>query len=451
MQTFLDVAKKNWVSILFGVLALLAVVAVPTFVSSQRAVLQKSLDEEKATHDKLQALLVKQRHQPVVSLDPDATAPEMKPFPNATVIAAGEQTIKRVQDQSLLLKDQAVRMNVHQPLVPGALPLPRDPFQFEQVYLKQFQTVFPAMLESATPPTDEEIKARADKETERLTKESPHDAATGESINKEALQNQINQMLARLPEDMRQEAATKHRMYVAPTALSVHPDLAGGKGLNVAPSAQSIWLAQVGLWLQQDLVNSIAELNRNSKVVETSAVKEIVGINISPGLDLYVVPGGAAPGGQSTVDRAGGAGGGAGGAGPVSSVPTNGDADPIPKDYTVSPTGRTCNGIFDVVNFTVVLNVQAADLGRVIQAIERDRLLTVIQTDVQAVNSAAMRLEGYYFGKNPVVTLTMKCEAVFLRDWTRPLMPKEIKQYLNVQEPGQQPDQQAQPQASANQ
>jgi hypothetical protein len=446
MQTFLEVAKKNWVSITFGVLALLAVIAVPTFVNSQRDALQKTLDDQKAVHESLKKLLDKSRHEPTVSLDPDATAPEMPRFPNVTVIDYGQKTIKHVQDQSLLLKDQAVRMNVRQPLVAGALPTTRDPFQFQQIYLKQFTTVIPAALQSATPPTDEEIKARADKETERLTKEAPHDAATGDVFNKDALQNQINQMLGRLPEEMRQEAATKHRMYVAPTAMSLHPDLAGGKGVNVAPSAQSIWLAQVGLWLQQDLVAAIQELNRNSKLVETSPVKAIVGINISPNLDLYVVPAAAAGATPGAAQPGAGANGAT-----ASSIPTNGDADPIPKDYTVSPTGRTCNGIFDVVSFTVVLNVQATDLGRVIQAIERDRLITVTQTDVQAVNSAAMRQEGYYFGRNPVVTLTMKCEADFLRDWTRPLMPKEIKQYLNVLDPGQQPDQQAQPTQALNQ
>ena len=449
MQTFLEVAKKNWVSITFGVLALLAVIAVPTFVNGQRDALQKTLDDQKAVHENLKKLLDKSRHEPTVSLDPDATAPEMKQFPNVTVINFGEQTIKRVQDQSLLLKDQAVRMNVRQPLVAGALPTTRDPFQFQQIYLKQFTTVIPAQLQSVAPPTDEEIKVRADKETERLTKDAPHDAVTGDVFDKVSLQNQINQMLARLPEEMRQEAATKHKMYVAPTAMSLHPDLAGGKGVNVAPSAQSIWLAQVGLWLQQDLVAAIQELNRNSKLVETSPVKEIVGINISPALDLYVVPGmtaGATPQGATAIPTGGGVNGAT-----ASSIPTNGDADPIPKDYSVSPTGRTSNGIFDVASFTVVLNVQATDLGRVIQAIERDRLITVTQTDVQAVNSAIMRQEGYYFGKNPVVTLTMKCEAVFLRDWTRPLMPKEIKQYLNVLEPGQQPDQSAQPAQGTNQ
>jgi hypothetical protein len=91
--------------------------------------------------------------------------------------------------------------------------------------------------------------------------------------------------------------------------------------------------------------------------------------------------------------------------------------------------------VFDVVHFTVCMNVQASDVNKVIQGLEKNRLLTVYQSDVESVNSAAVQQDGYFFGPNPVVTLTVKCEELFLRSWTKPLMPPPIKLFLNVQEP----------------
>ena len=428
-QKILEVAKKNWASIALGVLMLIAFISVFTIVSSQRAALQTSLDERKKVYDDLDRLLHKTRHAPVVSINPDAAAPELGKFPNPPIIKAGEEAIARVGEQSLALKTLAVRMNAHKPLVPGSLPGPTDGFRFQRIYLEQFSKVIPATLQSATPPTEEEIKGRADELTAEITKKQPH-TDTGAVYNPQALQQQISEMLANLPAKMRQDAANNHRLYMAPSALSIHPVLAGGTGQTVMPDAEHIWLAQVGLWVQQDVIDAVARLNANSKVVADSPVKQIVQIYVAPDRSLYVMPG-APTGGAPAAPAVGGAA-----AGPASPIPTNSETDPLPKDYSVSPTGRVCNGVFDVVHFYVVLNVQAVDLERVIRELEQNRLITVYQVDVTGVNSAAFQQIGYFFGKNPVVTVTLNCEELMLRDWTQKMMPPEIKRFLNV---GQQP------------
>src|SRR5258708_33803651 len=88
----------------------------------------------------------------------------------------------------------------------------------------------------------------------------------------------------------------------------------------------------------------------------------------------------------------------------------------------------------EVVPVTVYMNAQATDANRVIQELERGQLITVYWSDVESVNGAAKQQEGYFYGPTPVVTLTVKCEELFMRNWTKPLMPAPIKQYLNVQE-----------------
>jgi len=443
-KTVLEVSKKNWISISLGVLMVAAVIAIPTFISSQQEALQKTLAERKAVYDRLVSLKGKTRHQPVVSLDPDSVPPPLDAFPNQAMINAGQASIQRVQQESLQLKDMAVSMNVHALLLPGSLPGPGDPFQFKQIYLQQFKTALPARLQSVTPPTDDEIKLRADSETARITGEAAKDKATGEIYNKDVLQQNIATMLARLPEDMKREAATKHKMYMPPSALSIQPELVDQPGVNTVPDIEKIWLAQVGLWIQQDVVDAIANLNGASKRVADSPVKQLLQIYVAPDKEsLYVLPtnGGApaAPSGPLTP-----------GAAPPSVVAINTDTDPFPRDFSVSPTGRICNGVFDVVNFTVVMQVQAADVEKVIQEFERNRLITVYQTDIEAVNSAVMQQQGFYFGKNGVVTLTMKCEELLMRDWTHKLMPPTIKAFLNVDRAPEQQQPSGEPQASTN-
>ena len=436
----MDIVKKNLLSILCGVVALLAIASFPLIISGYQARTQAELKKRKDTYDKLAAVASKSRHLPLppISNDPNATAPPLTVFPGPKVIDAGMAQVKQVQDQSVKLQKLVSQMNFHPLLVANSLPDAKDPFEFQRQYALQFSTVFPSMLHSATPPTGEEIQRAQEQLAQQEYQKAPKDA-NGEPYGKDQLDQNIQALQAKLPEKMKLEAATKHSMYMAPeTALSVYPAFVAGQGVTLNPQPQDVWLAQIGLWVQQDVIKSVAELNKDSTNVNSSPVKQIVRIVVPPDMTMYVLPTATA------------AAGGGSDAGPANPIPTNSDTDPFPKDYTVSPTGRACNGVFDVVHFTVELNVQATDVNRVISELERNKLLTVYATNVQAVNSAFMQQLGFYFGKNPVVTLTMQCEELFLRDWTRQWMPPYIKSYLNVQEPGQQPQPQPTDQTSAS-
>jgi hypothetical protein len=420
----LDVSKRYWVIIVFCLIMICAMIAIPVFVSGQQVALQKELDQRKKTNDDITQVLNKQRHQPVVTLSAEATAPPLEVFPNERVIAAGETAIKGLQAQSMQLKTDANQINAHTLLVPGSLPIPADPYQFRTVYLQQFDTAIPRLLVSATPPTEQEIASREEQETRDLTAKQPKNPQ-GEVYSKTVLDQSIADMMAKMPEKMRLDAANQHKMYMAPTALSIHPALAPTQSAaTVVPDAEAIWLAQMGLWVQQGVVSSVARLNAASTRVETSPVKQLVQIYVAPDRSMYVLPGGANPGSSPQAVAAG-----------ASVVAANSETDPFPVDYAASPTGRVSNGVFDVVQFDIIMNVQAADVEKVIQEFERNRLLTVCQSEVQAVNSAAMRLEGYYFGHTPIVTLTLRCEELFMRDWTHTLMPDPIKKFLNVDQP----------------
>lgn len=428
-KQILDVSKRYWVIITFCVVMLLAVLAIPLFVSGQAAALQKDLLARKKVGDDISGIMNKSRHQPVVTLQADAAAPPLTVFPNEKVIEAGENAIKGVQTQSIELKNSAAQLNAHTLLVSGSLPVPRDPYQFQQTYLKQFTTEIPRQLNAATPPTDEEIKYQEDLQVKKITDEMPHDPNTGEVFAKGLLQQNINTMMARLPEQMRQDAAKQHKIYMAPSALALQPSMAPpAQGApQVMPDAEQIWLAQMGLWVQKDVIDAISSLNKNAHEVADAPVKQLVQIYVPADRSMYVLP-------LPAAGASGAPAPGANGQAP-SPIPTSTDTDPFPKDFNVSPSGRVSNGVFDVVAFDVIMNVQAKDVERVIQELERRRLITVNLSEVTAVNAALLQQQGYYFGTEPVVTLTLKCEDLFMRDWTRQYMPQSIKQFLNADLP----------------
>lgn len=438
----LEVSKRYWLIIAFCVVMLIAVIAIPVFVSGQADALQKQLQTRKKTSDDINAVLNKPRHQPVVTLEADATAPELKAFPNEKVIQAGEAAIKGVQAQSVQLKTLAVQLNAHPLLVPGSLPVPRDPYQFQQTYLKQFTTEIPKALNAATPPTEDEIKYQEDLEKQKLTDEMPHNKVTGEVFAKELLDQRVNDMMAKMPEQMRKNAAEQHKIYMSPSALALQPSMAppAAGAPQVMPDAEQIWFAQMGLWVQQDVVKAIIDLNQPARNVADAVVKELVQIYVPADRTMYVVPGSAT---NAPAPAAG-----PNGVTP-SPIPASTDTDAFPKDFNISPTGRVSNGVFDVVAFDVVMNVQAKDVERVIQELERNRLITVNRSEVTAVNSALQQQQGYFFGPEPVVTLTLKCEELFMRDWTRQWMPTTIKQYLNAELPQGAPGTPGAPTASA--
>ncbi len=418
----MEIVKKNMLSIICGVIALLAIAAVPTFIRSQQTSLQAKLKDREKTFSSLRELETKPRHLPVVSADANAAVPDLQGFPGQKVIDSGKAAIAKVQQQSVELEKMANDMNKHTLLVPGSLPNPTDTFAFQRKYEEELDNMH-NLLHSTTPPVTQEIEAQKLALRQRMEAAAQRNEK-GEILFKDEVEKNLAKQIAELPDNLRRNAASQFKMYMAAGYALDHALSGGNTGMTSLPP-EEIWLAQLGLWVQQDVCKAISDINAKSPNVAGSPVKELVVIEIPRGREIYALPGGG--GGAPTPA----------GVTPASSVATNGPTDALPKDFNVSPTGRVCNGLFDVVHFTVCMNVDASQVNKIIEELERGRLLTVYQSDVVVLNTVEKQQEGYFFGPVPVVTLTLKCEELFMRSWTRPLMPQPIKQFLNVQEPPQ--------------
>jgi hypothetical protein len=215
---------------------------------------------------------------------------------------------------------------------------------------------------------------------------------------------------------MKLEVAQQKKVYLAPDALVQNPNVIA----NNVPATVDIWYAQVALWIQQDVCNAIAQANGKSKSILDAPIKHLIKLNIPQPPAMYTTQLAAA---SATP-----------GAPPAAAPVEGGDTQTLPKATSDANgiTGRVSNPFYDVIRFQLVLNVEASQVPYVISALSANRLLSVYNMDVVAVDSSERAAAGFIYGANPVVQLNLKCETLFMRSWTAKLMPDAIKTALGI-------------------
>lgn len=448
----MDIIKKNILSVICAIVALVALIASFWPMGGQYAQLRGELETRKGVFDTADRLLKKQRPIPTTTVDAadqSAEKPTLDVFPSRDVIDKGKAAIEQVRQESLEMFDSLVKLNEHKLLVEASLPSPSDVqiFQFVRDYKDEINNKIPNdILNAAMPPTQEDVQKEADALwKEKYATDNANSGTGGRAGGRQqgadkALQEQYQDEVDKLPEQMQRRVAQEKKMYIDPLALDA------SKAMDVSrPNADQIWYAQVGLWVQQDVAQSLAAANAQAKNLLEAPVKRLVKLDVleqqNSGI-VYVMD-------KSMSARAGSMGRGGAmmpgmmgmGGGGYSDSPSSGSSDvggPIPKDYTLSPTGRITspsNPLYDVVHYKLDLVVDAARLAQVLEELQRNKLVTVLRIDeLSSVDAALDQSDGYYYGDQPVVRLSLLCEALFLRDWTVPLMPQRVKQDLGIQE-----------------
>jgi hypothetical protein len=195
------------------------------------------------------------------------------------------------------------------------------------------------------------------------------------------------------------------RVYVSPTSFFLSPILETA----MAPQSDQMWFAQMGLWIQEDIVNAIAALNNDAarKVasgdvfVEHMPVKRLEKVRILG----YVKKDGALV------------------------FPSTESAQP--SELRPTFTDRVGDDQIDVVRFTVVAIVDQRDLLRFIDAICRTNFYHC--THVEYVVAPAE--PGYLYGTAPVIRATLDFEGYFARKAYVDLMPPEVLAQLGGGQP----------------
>ncbi len=174
-------------------------------------------------------------------------------------------------------------------------------------------------------------------------------------------------------------------------------------------SDDDLWMAQVGLWVQKDIINAINLTNeqvrktasRKQTGVAASAVKRLMNIDVRG----FVLGGSADSGATTTVLQ-------------------YANIDSAKGDKTPPRlTGRACNKLYDVVHydFTVVIPM------RYLLRLQRNLMAQNYHTILELSIIKPVQSKVYYYGTDSVMKVTIVGEMLMLTDWTRGRWDKETK------------------------
>src|SRR5687768_16916548 len=113
----MDIVKKNILSIICGVIVLLAIIASVYPLGGYIEELDGKLKARQAVASEVDGMATKQRQLPVVDPDTTETQP-LTTFPNDAIIKKGDEVTKQVAAESLKMRDAAVDLNLKSHLDP---------------------------------------------------------------------------------------------------------------------------------------------------------------------------------------------------------------------------------------------------------------------------------------------------------------------------------------------
>ncbi|HOO17602.1 MAG: hypothetical protein KBH81_03490 [Phycisphaerae bacterium] len=181
------------------------------------------------------------------------------------------------------------------------------------------------------------------------------------------------------------------------------------------PQPADMWYAQVALWIEQDVVAAVAELN--DQVADQLPPEEVYVENM-PVKRLQTVA--------------------------VHGYYSEKGLLPFPLDVRTSTglpqafqgesfTGRRCNKDFDVVRFTVVAVVDQRALTQLIDAITRQNSYVLISSKYEALGPGAPDYSnGYFYGTAPVARLTLDFEGYMARNVYAKWFPPAVRAQLGI-------------------
>jgi hypothetical protein len=227
-----------------------------------------------------------------------------------------------------------------------------------------------------------------------------------------------------------------------------------------SPDYIGVWTAQVAMWVQQDVVEAIVLTNHMAadraaldraganatlaalKIPVTRAiVKRLVRIDAPRG---YITPYGTGDAPllmntplssvqQATASAMGGQVGQPQDPALAAAAQPAQTAELVPRLFNRSCTGRVSNRLYDVVHFTVVVDVDAARYQHFIANLTNGKLITVLDTDLKAIDLEKAQERGFVYGSEPVVQLKLKCEAIFMRTpQYLDRLPRDVNQLLTA-------------------
>ena len=188
-----------------------------------------------------------------------------------------------------------------------------------------------------------------------------------------------------------------HEFYCYATLGALHKiDAVVNPPVGLFPHELDMWEAQLSLWIQEDVIRALGRLN-NAKAQELQAQNVTPWVGILPVKELI----------QIDVTR-----------------------------YLLQGTtwSDPDSELYDSIDFTVKVVIDARVLPELINEIAKDRLHMLRRIHFTDASSDPFNwsMQGKIYGARPVINVELVFETVFLREVFAPLMPDSIREELEL-------------------
>jgi len=344
---------------------------------------------------------------------------------NQRAIDAQRERITAIKEDYDQVLDRAKQLYNYEPLLPEVFPegLPLKRIEFRTRYQAAMEELY-GKLGCGSLPSQGDIAAMKDRRANEIASGMPAQLTDPRSPAGVLT-------AAGLRDDPTARAAIANALGFSCYCVAVKdekpPDFHGTFQFNeamkqtdsvVAPELFDVWMAQIGYWIQKDVVDAIVAVNEAAAQearaaglnpwVGTMAVKDVISIRLST---LGYVP----PEGDLVV------------------VAKPGDYTPgLPPGTGESVfTGTKSNQQYDVIQFTVKLVMDQRDIPRLVEKLSNNRFHTLVRAAYVAV-LPNRELKGKIYGAEPAVNVVFDFETVMLGEVFRSMMPASVCEFFQI-------------------
>lgn len=350
------------------------------------------------------AVANEQALQKVKSLESDLSSLITGRVPNENANKVEDQRYQNLKKVEKRVVDHATEFNKRNPLVINVFPkLKNDQaaFNFRNAYRKIFDD-FLHRLGAGMPPSERDITRAMERgraaEGDARRRGNILDVPMGRNLMMRGMAGNMGATDQRDPkQDLARELATKRAQGIKLYASRESFQIANWARAETRPAPNDMWMAQVEVWLQQDVIDAIRKINESYQSVLGAPVKRLIEFKTTfP--NVYALPA------EHDLSR-------------------------------ISFTGRTSGDLFDVVLFEFTIVADSRRLPLFFKQMADQNYFTLLNMKIEAleaVDQDRMQFDGYIYGTDPVVRVNLAYEAMFFRDYYQPLMPEEIQKYLDL-------------------
>ncbi len=360
---------------------------------------------------------------------------------NERTIQAEKTRVETVRRNYGRFLEAALAFNDYTPLEPPAgeafFPTPSQTgkLEFSRIYMAAFDRLFDRLKAGAPPSAADVAQTQEEMDEEaRAAKSFGEDEEPGTSDAAPAVRDGEAEEAYKsgriTTAQARESAAARASIrrargvycYADMSLFDINEDFARAGRFSVPPPID-MWKAQVSLWVQEDVVESLVRANETVAQrlkadgrpawVGVLPVKEIISIRVSDYLPKDVRPGKRDVLGPEPVEP------------------------PSSSDGVF--TQNKSEDLYDLVQFTLKMVVDPRDLPLIIDEVCKDRFHTLLNIEYAYETDALQTLdmEGRIYGSEPAVKILMDFETIFFGDRYRRLMPDAVLNEIGKERPAE--------------